>query len=475
MRGTGTIPSQYKNVVDKTGGRSKPALGGGFYDALDSVTNAAESVRSFINRFRQELIDNKQMLLTGQKILAGDSSQVLELERRASTGAIQALRFIDNARGVLSAMMNHGPVTLKDGLTSTLTNSELNLINIFAPIYQNSAEYGIDFESLAKAYFIARRGRRLVKDKIKVQQKDGTITEERLIEIPLSDQEIQDGLQIGQEYKWIEKVFDDYQKFNEYTINYGVDTGILQEERSDNEFRVALNKVGFTDVAKSGNREALLKAVEIYNSRAKEGELIETRGTAQIWRENADHFPFYREMENQSLDMAAPRIGSGLLTGNPLGIELKGSKKDIDIPFLDAILRNQLAILTAGMKNDGLSKLARNFVLSGRGRFIRPDEVRGRIGKEVIPVHVEGIRRFLEVDAELGPYLEGLNNLGVTDDGFLLKALAVPASILRETVTRDPGFMMVNMFRDTLSAFVTSGANFIPVLDTAKGFASDMT
>ena len=180
-------------------------------------------------------------------------------------------------------------------------------------------------------------------------------------------------------------------------------------------------------------------------------------------------------MENQSLDMAAPRIGSGLLTGNPLGIELKGSKKDIDIPFLDAILRNQLAILTAGMKNDGLSKLARNFVLSGRGRFIRPDEVRGRIGKEVIPVHVEGIRRFLEVDAELGPYLEGLNNLGVTDDGFLLRALAVPASILRETVTRDPGFMMVNMFRDTLSAFVTSGANFIPVLDTAKGFASDMT
>ena len=55
----------------------------------------------------------------------------------------------------------------------------------------------------------------------------------------MSDQEIQDGLQIGQEYKWIEKVFDDYQKFNEYTINYGVDTGILQEERSDNEFRVA--------------------------------------------------------------------------------------------------------------------------------------------------------------------------------------------------------------------------------------------
>ena len=231
-----------------------------------------------------------------------------------------------------------------------------------------------------------------------------------------------------------------------------------------------LNKVGFTDVAKS-ETERQLKAVEIYNSRAKEGELIETRGTAQIWREKRRPLSFYREMENQSLDMAAPRIGSGLLTGNPLGIELKGSKKDIDIPFLDAILRNQLAILTAaGMKNDGLSKLARNFVAEGRGRFIRPDEVRGRTGKEVIPVHVEGIRRFLEVDAELGPYLEGLNNLGVTDDGFLLRVLAVPASILRETVTRDPGFMMVNMFRDNKLSHLSQVVQTLYPLDTAKGF-----
>ncbi len=474
MRGSGTIPSKFENVVNKTGGKTKGKEKGGFFDALNNVTNANESARAFINRFRQNLIDNKQMLLTGVKILAGDSSQVLEFERRASTGAIQALRFVDNARGVLASMMKDGPVTLRDGLTATIKDPQLNLIKIFAPIYQNSAEYGIDFESLVKAYFIARRGSRLVEKKINVKQKDGTFTEERVIEIPLTDQEIQDGLQIGEDYQWIKKVFDDYQKFNEYTINFGVDSGILQEERSDNEFRVELNKVGFTDVAKSGNREALLKAVKIYNSRAKEGELIETRGTAQIWRENADHFPFYREMENASREMSAPRIGSGLLAGNPLGIELKGSTKEIDVDFLDAILRNQLAIITAGMKNDGLSKLARNFVVSGRGRFIRPDEVKGRIGKEVIPVHVQGVRRFLEIDAELGPYLEGLNNIGVTDDGFLLKALAIPASLLRETVTRDPGFMMVNMFRDTMSAFVTSGADFTPILDTAKGFASDM-
>ena len=49
--------------------------------------------------------------------------------------------------------------------------------------------------------------------------------------------------------------------------------------------------------------------------------------------------------------------------------------------------------------------------------------------------------------------------------------LGKPANLLREMVTRDPGFIMANMMRDTLSAYVTSGSDFIPIYDTLKGFA----
>jgi len=42
-------------------------------------------------------------------------------------------------------------------------------------------------------------------------------------------------------------------------------------------------------------------------------------------------------------------------------------------------------------------------------------------------------------------------------------------------VTREPGFVIANMLRDTLSAFVTSGSNFIPVVDTVKGFAQGLS
>ena len=59
-------------------------------------------------------------------------------------------------------------------------------------------------------------------------------------------------------------------------------------------------------------------------------------------------------------------------------------------------------------------------------------------------------------------------------------ALAKPAGFLRDMVTRDPGFMVANLIRDTLSVAVTSGApintdeGFTPVLDTFKKITQDL-
>ena len=46
----------------------------------------------------------------------------------------------------------------------------------------------------------------------------------------------------------------------------------------------------------------------------------------------------------------------------------------------------------------------------------------------------------------------------------------MPATLLRETVTRDPGFILINMLRDTMSASVTSGSRITPVIDTFRNF-----
>jgi hypothetical protein len=62
--------------------------------------------------------------------------------------------------------------------------------------------------------------------------------------------------------------------------------------------------------------------------------------------------------------------------------------------------------------------------------------------------------------------LKGLNlpNLPFVD------ILAAPANFLRSMVTKDPGYMMANMMRDSMQAWVTSGANITPILDTFKQY-----
>jgi len=42
-----------------------------------------------------------------------------------------------------------------------------------------------------------------------------------------------------------------------------------------------------------------------------------------------------------------------------------------------------------------------------------------------------------------------------------LEVLAAPSNLLRNLVTKDPGFMLANLMRDSLQAWVTTGTNII--------------
>ena len=82
------------------------------------------------------------------------------LEADAATGAIQALRWVDKAKGIFASMLKHGFVTLDKGLTSVQKDSKLNLINILAPLYQKGENDNVNYEELAKLYFISRERRK---------------------------------------------------------------------------------------------------------------------------------------------------------------------------------------------------------------------------------------------------------------------------------------------------------------------------
>ncbi len=70
-----------------------------------------------------------------------------------------------------------------------------------------------------------------------------------------------------------------------------------------------------------------------------------------------------------------------------------------------------------------------------------------------------------------------LATLGATGDFQMpgLDIMAMPANFLREMITRDPGFMMANMLRDSMSAWATSGVTDIPGPGTFAGFVKTVT
>tara|TARA_R100001369_G_scaffold41084_1_gene67182 strand:- start:9 stop:1739 length:1731 start_codon:yes stop_codon:yes gene_type:complete len=95
----------------------------------------------------------------------------------------------------------------------------------------------------------------------------------------------------------------------------------------------------------------------------------------------------------------------------------------------------------------------------------------GQTGTNVINFRVDGKKRSFSIDDPL--MYESMQSLdGGGMEKMLTSIVGAPSNILREMITRDPGFMIVNMMRDTLSSYVTSGASFIPVYDTVKNALS---
>ena len=187
---------------------------------------------------------------------------------------------------------------------------------------------------------------------------------------------------------------------------------------------------------------------------------------ARIWKEHSSYYPFYRNMVEEGL--GGPNIASGSLPNNPLSIKIEGSEEGFDISPVEAIARNSLSILTASMKNDGLSKLIRDFQSLDMAKELQVGE---KVGINTIFVFKNGEKIYYNLTEWNKELLEGIRSVGGVGMYGFLKMIAMPSSLLRDTVTRDPGFVVVNILRDTLSSAVTSGAplggeGFVPVIDS---------
>jgi Large polyvalent protein associated domain 38/ADP-Ribosyltransferase in polyvalent proteins len=319
-------------------------------------------------------------------------------ELLADTSAIAAALFSDRAAGVAASSYQNGVPVYKNGFT-TVSNLDGNVKGLI-PILEPLMKYNDPFVFQAFQFYAAtRRGKRL--------------TAEGREQLFTAD-DIRKGDLIGERYPEFKTVFDEYQKYNKGLVDFMKDTGVIS---------------------------------------AKE---------AEIWTQNWDYIPFYRQMEGE--ETVGPNVFSPI-AGVAKPRRLKGGEAPL-ADFMETIVRNSRAAIEAGMKNVAGQRVVRDILRLNQGEFVPAALARG---SDIVTIKDQGQTKHYRVDDPL--LVEALKGLNLPQLPFL-EVLAAPSNLLRNLVTKDPGFMLANLMRDSMQAWVTTGTNIIPIVDTFKQYGA---
>ena len=457
-----SIPSEFNDVIKRTGKSPEPTEPYGVR-LLDVIKNPVENIRKAFKDTRQNFIDKLDK--SAKKMLAGQTTEwYLGIDERtgkrrenpetkqawtqeeaakaaekvmlannvASTSVMAALRMGDRARGVFQSMLMIGtPISTIEGEEALTNVQALEIDTRYNPFIAGNKGTGGLMQIMAPLY--ANPSVNLeevfgIYAKLKRVQK--LQQEGREFETPITPKDLEQIRVIETKYKSVVEAYENYQAWNNQLIAFAKDKGLLSEEQ------------------------------------------------AILWQEQSSYYPFYREMVDDE-GITAPTIGGGSLPNNPLNIEMKGSQREINVNPVEAIARNSLSILTGAMKNDGTVKLLESLETMGEARRVSPqDKKAGNLN--TIFSFENGQKQYWEIDdVEL---FHGIQAIGGVKTDAVTRFLAFPSAILRDTVTRDPGFVVVNLLRDTLSAAVTSGAplgfgedGYTPIIDTVRNMFADMS
>ena len=184
--------------------------------------------------------------------------------------------------------------------------------------------------------------------------------------------------------------------------------------------------------------------------------VISTKNAAEFTR-YSDYVPFYRQIEGERT--IGPNIFQSI-SGVKAPKKLTGSEAPL-ADFLETVVRNTQSIIQAGMKNVAAQKAVDGGMMLQMVR--KMDHLSS--GPNVVTILKNGEKVSYECADKL--WVDSISSLNLPELPFL-NFLAAPANLLRNLVTKDPGFMLANLMRDSVSAYVTSGAKLTPVVSAVK-------
>jgi hypothetical protein len=237
-------------------------------------------------------------------------------------------------------------------------------------------------------------------------------------------------------------------------------------------------------IAQYANNAAFQKARKLYQE--YNNNLIDfVESSGAITKELAtklkgvDYIPFYRAKGNDVfLDvMGEQPIRIGDLKNQPYLEKLLGGKKQI-LPIFTSALTNTSVLTNMALKNmatantaDALRMIGVAKVNKGQGPA-NPDVIRFKVNGQDFHAVVDTQAKsdlFGDIPTEL--VVQGMEGIKATLP-VGVRLLGAPANLLRKFVTRDPRYAFRQIFRDSMAAAMTTGADFVPVVQTFKDMAT---
>jgi hypothetical protein len=183
--------------------------------------------------------------------------------------------------------------------------------------------------------------------------------------------------------------------------------------------------------------------------------------------------PFYRVEKDGSLYMDLDKVSRPVRLGNiknqPRLIELVGGTEKIK-PIFESAAQNAFLLTNLSLGNKARQEVAAT--LKQVGVVSRIAGGKGPGSTNALQFRIDGKDTYAVIDKDTfgipaSLIVQGLEGVS-TMVPLAYRIMGIPANLLRKFVTRFPAYALRQALRDPLNAFVTSGADGIPILNSLK-------
>lgn len=188
------------------------------------------------------------------------------------------------------------------------------------------------------------------------------------------------------------------------------------------------------------------------------------------------YVPFYRINANGEVQLMIDKehpVRIANIKDQPQLKELVGGNTSI-LPLFTSAAQNTFMITGMGLRNQAVKETA--FMLKKLGIASAVREGKGPQGDNVVRFFKNGEQYYALIDTEqfgipAELIVRGMEGIKTTLPA-VIKAMAIPANILRSFVVRNPAYAVRQVIRDPLNAWLTTGTDATPVLASMKELAS---